>query len=329
MSHYACACGAKYRFPDSAVGKKAKCKKCGAVFTLAAEEEEILRIADEDPMVAESAMAAERIALAEVAAARAQGVAPGHAKVVIERDEGANDTPAVSTHVGLGFGSDVLWTFLFPASPGNLIAFVAIWIGLAIVAPVLSFIPLLGFVVEGWYSAFRFGVLRSATAGEEDLPDVNFTNDIFEDFLRPMFQWIASWLVILLPAFAYLIYAVSQGTIDGFEAIGLAFGGLDTMLSGSTSGLMTFDILIYVGLFLWPMVALCIALGGLPSLYRMDLILLTIGKTFPMYSITLVMLYGAVFVQGLLMKVAGAGIMGKTQSGSLSWPAPRKLIQSL
>ena len=35
-----CECGAKYRFPESSLGKRAKCKKCGAVFKLTGKEDD-------------------------------------------------------------------------------------------------------------------------------------------------------------------------------------------------------------------------------------------------------------------------------------------------
>ncbi len=46
-----CQCGAKYRFPDSSIGKRAKCKKCGAVITLADEgANSPILLADDDVM---------------------------------------------------------------------------------------------------------------------------------------------------------------------------------------------------------------------------------------------------------------------------------------
>ena len=46
-----CECGAKYRFPEESVGKRAKCKKCGAIFTLEDEDEiKVVPLAEPDSL---------------------------------------------------------------------------------------------------------------------------------------------------------------------------------------------------------------------------------------------------------------------------------------
>jgi len=61
MPRLTCACGARYRFDDDAVGKRAKCKKCGTVFTIKADEEDgVIPFAAEPDMMGEIAAAAKR-----------------------------------------------------------------------------------------------------------------------------------------------------------------------------------------------------------------------------------------------------------------------------
>ncbi len=61
--------------------------------------------------------------------------------------------------------------------------------------------------------------------------------------------------------------------------------------------------LVCLGVALWPMVVLCVALGGFESLYRVDLIALTIIRTLPAYVLTLALMFGAI----VLLRVLGTG----------------------
>ena len=47
MAKCYCECGAKYRVPDESLGKQAKCKQCGAVFTLTQEDDGPIPLADD------------------------------------------------------------------------------------------------------------------------------------------------------------------------------------------------------------------------------------------------------------------------------------------
>ncbi|UCC29569.1 MAG: rhomboid family intramembrane serine protease [Phycisphaerales bacterium] len=56
-----CQCGAKYRYSESSIGKRAKCKKCGAVFTLKPEDDDgPIPLTDDSDMRDEIAAAAAR-----------------------------------------------------------------------------------------------------------------------------------------------------------------------------------------------------------------------------------------------------------------------------
>ena len=47
MAKCYCECGAKYQVAEASLGKKAKCKRCGAAFTLKASEDGTIAIAEE------------------------------------------------------------------------------------------------------------------------------------------------------------------------------------------------------------------------------------------------------------------------------------------
>lgn len=227
-----------------------------------------------------------------------------------------------------GYAANVLWTFLFPASPANLVVLLAIWLILAF-SPLVGCIPILGFIVllgvNGWYAGYRFEVIASAAAGESDLPELQLSVDAFVDYLGSLLKWLGSWIVVFLPAFACLAIGVQQGTVGGFEALAMLMGGLPGILQGPATPPPVYHTLVYVGLFLWPMVVLCVALGGFGALYRLDLIVRTIIITLPAYVLTLILMFAAIFGQLFLLGLLGGGIAAGAQP-SLTSLAGRTIL---
>lgn len=316
-----CKCGAKYRYPESSIGKRAKCKKCGTIFTLKPEDDEgPIPIADDSDMRGEIAAAAARARNATTPTQGEVFVPPGSPGAVSSPGLGAPAAGAGAAS-SKSYGADVLWTFLFPSSPGNLITFLVIW-GAMVIAPLLFCVPcfglILGFLVVAWYAAFRFEVLASAAAGESDLPEIVFSRTFIYDLIEPLFKWIGTWIVVFIPAMLYLLLERPAGGMTGASLVGMMMGGLAGVLQGSSSGMVVFDALVFLGIFFWPMVILCVALGGFATLYRLDLIVWTIIKTFPVYLVTLVLMFGAVFVQQALLQAAGGGIALQAQQGQAS-----------
>lgn len=312
-----CQCGAKYRYAESSIGKRARCKKCGAVFTLTPEDDEgVIPLADEHEMRDEMAAAAEQ--------PRATAI-PKQGEVFVP----TGSPGAAGTH-GLGpaaaasgtlpprsYASDALWTFLFPSSPGNLVTFIVLW-GVIVVAPLVSCVPLIGFflwlLVIAWYCAYRLEIVASAAGGDSDLPDLSGPQHLV-DLVDPFFKWVGSWIVVFIPALGYMILTWGQSGITGLDLLPMILGGIAGILSGSTSGAVTFDVLVYLGILFWPMVVLCVAIGGFATLYRLDLILLTIIKTFPYYVLTLILMFGAVFLKLGILELAGGGLATQAQPG--------------
>ncbi len=297
MPQCTCECGAKYKFTEASLGKRAKCQKCGVVFTLASDHGDIA-IA-EDPAVSTEPEA------------NSPAAGPFGGRGLPAERRATVPPPIAPTRTYLG---DVLSTFLFPATLDNFITFVVVAVSITILMPLARFTPFAGglvwLVVVGWYAAFRFEIVRSAAAGEERLPNVNVTNDLWGDLVAPFCGWVGSWGIVFLPAIAFMFYAVSQGTIDADDAAAFLAGGVMGMLQVPGAGMVGFAVLVWLGLCLWPIVALCVAIDGFGSLARPDLIVLTIVRTLPGYSVTLVMMVGAVALQKLLADAIGGTLTG-------------------
>ena len=306
-----CPCGAKYQIPDSAVGQEAKCQRCGTTFILEAEDDSPILVADEIGVADEADAAAERARATALSARQGEIVLPPGAPGRIASPGLGSTGPAGPAEADRGYAGDVLWTFLFLASPGNLITFVAIWMMMVLVFQVLArfsvfaVFMLIGWVlVMGWYCVFRFNVVKAAAAGENDLPDVNFTRDPYGDLLQPLAAWVGTWVAVLWPALAYLGYACWRGQLTLEEAVEIVAAGVEGLWQGAGSGQLVFDILVCLGVALWPMVILCVALGGFATVYRMDLLALTILKTLPVYLLTLILMFGAIVLVRVLEEMS-------------------------
>jgi len=305
-----CSCGAKFKVPDESLGKKAKCKKCGSVFKLTEEDEGLIPIADDPwPDMGEIAQAASSAASA--AATSAPKPPPGYKGVIIETADSSDssDDRENKAQGSRGFLSSVVWTLLFPTTPVNLLVFVGIFL-ILVFGQVASFAPLIGgfcsFVILGWYAAFRFNILQSAAAGESNLPGIELPTDWMDDVIGPFFAWLGSWLVVLLPVFSYIMIAWQRGTISGVEALEMTFGGFAAIWGGPQGASDVYYLLLCLALALWPMVILCVALGGFASLVRIDLIFVTLARTLPAYIVTMV-LVGGTMALGVLLAEYVAG----------------------
>ena len=302
MPTYRCECGAKYRFPDSAIGKKAKCKKCSAVFRLEEEEAGPIALAGEvkDTEGAHAPPLGMFVPTAhEFESAPALSLPPSAPQV-----EGAPTSPPLVAPPtpARGYGHSILWAVLFPTAPRSLMIFAAVWVIVAFVGA----IPLIGWVVMFWYAAFQFAVIESGAAGEEDLPGATFGSDIIAGLVVPFFKWIGSWALVMLPTVIYVFVQARPGsgtTNAVFAALLSGTGGLVKAFGADP----TLFVLFGAGLFIWPMVILCIALGDFGALLRVDLVIVTLIKSFPAYAATIVIVVGATAAAVFLDDAISAG----------------------
>ena len=274
MAKCFCPCGTAYDVPDASLGKKAKCRKCGAVFTLTEEKEEsgIFSIADEawpdtDP---DAARRGTGVAASAVAVSPADDGVPSDPV----RMQGGTNLPAVAAHESRSYVTNVLWTFLFPSVPASLVTFLFVWV-ILVVGMFAANAPIIGwacsFIVAGWYCAFLFTVLRSAAAGDDALPEIAVPTDVVGDVLGPLFSWLGSWIIVVIPAISYLIVAWQQGVITVADILGILVGGLDGLWYATGSATTIYYVLLGLGAAAWPMVILCVVLGGFSCLVRIDL----------------------------------------------------------
>lgn len=284
-----CDCGAKYKFPDSAIGKRAKCKKCGVVLTLEDEDEDsIFAIAPDPEFDRPVARFAPPMPCSEPSTARAAS----H----VEMPSGDRS-----------FAGGIVWALLFLATPANLIPFFCIWFLLTLA----QFLPRLGWVGMGawavitcWYAAFRFSVLVHAAGGDDELPQLTWSRDYVGDFLAPAFKWMGSWAVVMLPAMVYLSISGSSGTATALQASAMVFGGLSATVEGvAKDGPFppVFILLVVAGLVAWPIVILTVALGSFTDLARIDHMIGTVRKTWPVYLATVAMVCAAALLQAALI----------------------------
>lgn len=313
MPSCTCTCGARYRFREESVGHKAKCKKCGEVFTLDAPETGVIPIADEgvipfakddpmrDPVAVASGTASDTPFSVAAADVDLPPPPPGFIppKVIIEAPERER------TYTG-----DLIESLVFMFRLENLPTFAIMWFILVIGLLILPFAGLLGalgmFIVVGWYSAFRFDVVRESAAGESCLPELTMSEGWFDGIVFPFFAWVGSWLIVMIPAI------VGWGLDVGFANIGL-FDVL-LLITGDVSGQVVSAVQnqswmflsgLVLGLFFWPMIVLCFALGGVSSLGRLDLIVETTLKTVPVYLLTVLIMYATVAAEPLLEQLSG------------------------
>jgi hypothetical protein len=213
------------------------------------------------------------------------------------------------------------WSFLFIAQPNNIIMFGFIWM-LFIIREVIGAIALVSclqtvasFILTGWIYAYYLNCIKEMASGEDDLPKLTLTEGILDDIIIPFFQYIGTWVVLMLPAVVYLV-AVGVAAKAGLV---LSLLTLDAAGFSAIAGtvLVPFLILVGIGIFLWPIVILAVALGGMTSVYRIDLILATVFRTFLPYLATF-LLVAAAFVAQVAVNAAIASGGTGTMTARLS-----------
>lgn len=289
-------CGKKYKVPENAAGKKVRCKSCQHVSRIPGGEDNTIPLADEPDFFSQAAAAAERAsATASMASLTASGfdsddfspeadrAAAEDAEYYVRTGREEDIRPAART-----FWGDVGWSFLFIAQPNNIVIFSFIWIFFIFRELVQFAGPCLGgiasLILTGWIFSFYLKCITEMASGEDDLPKIGLTEGIAEDIIIPLFKYMGTWLVLMLPAIVYLIVASSMAgpgiilSLLTMDATGF------TEIAGTV--LVPFLILVGIGIFLWPIMILVVALGGMASVYRIDLILATVFRTFLPYLAT-------------------------------------------
>ncbi|MDY6913738.1 MAG: hypothetical protein SVT52_04695 [Planctomycetota bacterium] len=181
--------------------------------------------------------------------------------------------PAVatdSTAPKRGFWPDTIlsFTICFRGAGAFIFGFVVI---MHIMQSVLGFAGGLGFIgqliITGWLCSLYLNIILETCAGQDDLPDFGMTDGPWEDIIRPLLLFLGGSLVVLLPMLVWMVTCLSCGGIGG--------AGADAVVR---------RVLLVLGLFMWPMTILTIAIHGFSTrAIRHDVQLRTIAKAFPQY----------------------------------------------
>lgn len=150
--------------------------------------------------------------------------------------------------------------------------------------PIKSVLFLIFLVMShGWYATYRMQVVACGAAGDEELPDVNETDPW--TLVTSLMQWLGSWVVALIPVYVYFTCLALTGQLQmgAFDLISALNSPRDSFTDPG------FVIALGLSLYLWPMVVLCVSLGGIETLMRPDLLLVTMFRSLGGYSITAVL----------------------------------------
>lgn len=311
MPTVTCPCGAKYRFPIIGFGRRAKCKHCGRMLHLHGQAPSRGDMSDaETPHHVEDSGPASP---EPVGAAIGDGSRPDLPVA------GSNETPLPPliepAGPGTRFVNSVFGSILFPSVPKNLAVFLYFWAILA-VAPLLPCILVPIFLIL-WYAAFRFEVISTAAAGETDIPDAPFSREVVDDLIRPILLWVGSWLYVMVPAIGFALLRVLDGALVWNEFLRKTLTGVRGLVELAQTD-FAFGALACLGLFMWPIVILCLTLGGTEAAYRVDLMFVTIARSWRAYLLVLAAFAAAISVKLWLFgaMVVGIGTIG-TQRGVL------------
>lgn len=269
------SCNSQFKLDDSLAGLKGKCGQCGAILQvpslLQPGEDGLPRLADED-----------ELPLAETASAPS---APG-GPIVLELSPLSVDVARLArakddivTDPTRSFWADAWLSFAIPfrARGRWILLIVLVWqllLQLRNLSPVLWLpITAISIILSGLLTCWLYGLFLGTVAetcrGQDDLPSAIAEQPMSSvaDIIRPIFLFIASVAWVWLPLSIYAIVYFWHGKVLGGTAdLGLLAG------------------LWALGVFLWPMTLLTIALHDLSfSPLRYDRQLLTIGQAFTQY----------------------------------------------
>ena len=288
-----CSCGAKYRLPDSAAGRRARCKRCGGAFDVPALEggdEEVIPFTNLDALAEGQALERAKPPPATSGGAAVPGAgalaAQSGGRLRDERGAGSERAGRSRSRRPRTFWTALPRLLLFPAKTREVAVFVGVSLALAVEyfgvdmllatgrlrMALLALLVML--TVEGAFAAFSLGIIQQEAAGEEDLPEFPLTSptDLSEwwgAFIVPLWTYALICLAAAGPALSYLWAAPDAG--------------LDAI----------FFALLALGLFLWPMIALLVTLRGFGALGQIALAVVAIVRTLPAYVCVVLLVYGS------------------------------------
>ncbi len=326
------ACKQRYEVKAAAGGRRARCRSCGQVFRIppldspAGSAEEELRLSDLDRLA--TGQAVEDPGATKPAAAIPVSDTVSYAP----NQEAAGAATAGGAY--RAYLRSLARSLALSLSTSNLITFLVAWVilsaalvanlGLGMFCPCVA--PILALFAYSWYLSFQLNVVLEAAAGEDELPALTFTGDWLEEIILPFIKMAAATGLARVPATIFLMLSLAQQGAGGLNVLILAL----SFLLGGNYGLLLEQasfraqlvggLLLVGGFLLWPMFVLVVAVGGLPGLLRLDLMILTIFKSLPAYLLTAAAVYASeavVLGTGLLLGAIGLGVIIK--GADVSW----------
>lgn len=289
-------CKTRYKVPQHASGRRMTCKRCERVFRLpefktpdeSVDPDELLHFADD-------LSAGERVAsmpppptdvpeavLPEVshAAPVEVGYAPGQEEQL---------EPGAAARRYAGFFRSLGHSAAFPVRLGDCVTFIIMSV-ILLAGSMAYFAGCLGWaaqvIVAGWFCSFQFNIVLGAAAGESELPPLALTGGLWEDIVAPLLKILSTYAVVSIPFVVYILAGMLGAPAAGGAGGG---GGAPVWLTGQY--LIGTVFTVAAGLFMWPIVVLVVAIGGVGGLFRPDLIAQTIIRTLPAYLITVLTVY--------------------------------------
>lgn len=245
---YNCSCGQNIRLPDSAAGKKARCKQCHLVFVVPGGAPVVKRPLPPPGPPTDAEVEDEQEVREEQEDDSPETRVPQEQSETIYTLPGRMDFHDEVSGPESPFWKDLLSSFTFFVEPGNLITLLVITV-VQVGVGILSFLPagsgvilvLGGYIILGGYlCAFYFAIIRETASGEDDLPTVWFTH-LLDDLIVPLLEFLCTFLAAFAPVFVlmFLCYYYSWSLPEEVFWLVAAFG-----------------------CFLWPAIILTVALGG-------------------------------------------------------------------
>lgn len=269
-------CQAGFRVSESSAGHKAKCKRCGEAFVIPSVDEAaaaaILNFADEpDPTPA----AAPTPPSTRPAPARVLqlDLAPSHKAVAQASAPEVRKARRTATDPVRGFWADAAMSFVVHFRGRGPFVFVLL-VFLSCLPPILEFAGRHGWwaiiLIYGFIWSYYFNIIQDTCAGEDILPEMGLGLGESDWFSHPLLLYLASLLWAFLPLLIWLGVWWGTSVVAGID--------LDKPALGPTIGLAG------LGMFMWPMVILTIAINGFTlDTLRYDKQLDTIGRAFLSY----------------------------------------------
>lgn len=263
-----CSCGAKGMAPPTLAGKTVRCKSCSAPISI--------------PNTAPPNTAPSDIYdIAQPAVGPHVRVASGGPPPIPPlppEPKPQSSKPRPRAEPGdRSFWPDLALSFGFMFRPVNLLVLIGAVL-LALFAELVP-VPFVGLIPMAILCALYLGTIEATAGGSDDLPNGANYEGVWTSLILPVVRFVGVSVILVL--FAILLIALTTFNMepesDNAELVGV--------------------LVVACVAFLWPISMLMVALGGVMTLFRVDLMVRSIASAFVPYLAIWVALLAAIGVQ--------------------------------